>query len=87
MSTRHKTFVRAILLGGLCGLLGGCAFGDGRGFATIDGEFAVVMGDGEGGEANLVAVTVDIVQLQLEADHVDETGTEHVTSVLPIGLS
>ncbi len=72
-----------------CLMLCGCAFGDGRGFATVDGTLTVEIGEEEfntagGKRGRLESVEVELVQLQMEGDTEVEGGIEHRTSVLPI---
>jgi len=70
-------------------LLAGCAFGDGRGFATIDGTLTVEFSQDEfttpgGAEGELDSLDISFLELQLEGDTAVEGGTEHRNSVLPI---
>lgn len=73
-------------------LLVGCAFGEGRGYGTVDGTLVVTLKSdafeaSSGAAGKLTLVTVTVQQLQMEADHALKGGTEHVSTVIPIPAS
>lgn len=88
----HYQLMRCAAMLALALLVASCAFGDGRGFATVEGHLSVEYGEkkfttaaGEGGK--LTSLTVALVAVQLEGDTEVEGGVEHRTAIIAVAGS
>jgi hypothetical protein len=82
----------ALKMGVLVGLLAGCAIGDGRGWATVDGALTIELREDEfvtpgGADGTLLGMDVGLVTLELSGDTVLETGTESRSATLGVAAA